>query len=263
MEWYGVAAFALVALTFYRIHRVVAFAAVSGAIVFAFIALRRVAPSPVRLADWLEIVIGLVGWTLGLIIVRVMLVRSVSLHLLERIDQRTGGSFIDELGVRIGELRRVRLVRVDDAKNALTPLGRSVAALLDACDRLVRHGPKLQTHIVRIVLMWGAAFVIAVIAISLITTCDIPALAMLWCGAFLAWFGIRSHIESSILLRMLSLLRHGALGDDELLDRYATRYGEDVRTAELRAGGFVTVDSDGMHVTPKARTILLLVSKLR
>jgi hypothetical protein len=84
-----------------------------------------------------------------------------------------------------------------------------------------------------------------------------------WAGAFLSWFGVRSHIESSILLRMLYLLRKNPTTEATLLAAYEALGGEGKRREELARGGMMTMAGDRVVVTPKGRAILRVVSMLR
>ena len=129
---------------------------------------------------------------------------------------------------------------------------------------LTLRGRKLQTSVARVVAVWVVGYVAAATWLLREGRAGLVAFAILWCGAFLLWFGVRSHIESSILLRMLCLLRERPMTDAQLAAAYASRYGESMRLAELRRGGLVAVDRRGSaRVTPKGRMVLLVASKLR
>jgi len=79
----------------------------------------------------------------------------------------------------------------------------------------------------------------------------------LWGGAFLSYFGVRSHIESSILLRMLVILRSGPLPAAEVVERYESTYAASERVEELVRGGLVQRDNNGnLTVSSKGRMIL-------
>jgi hypothetical protein len=79
----------------------------------------------------------------------------------------------------------------------------------------------------------------------------------------LSWFGVRSHIESSILLRMLYSLRRRPMTETGLVDEYLSHYGEAARTEELLRGGLASRNGDRLSVTSKGKRILNIVSKLR
>ena len=86
-----------------------------------------------------------------------------------------------------------------------------------------------------------------------------------WSGAALAWFGLRSHLESSILLRMVYMLLDGTLSTGELVSRYHLHGGQRERLAELVRAGWLRIDASSGDVvlTPKGRRIVALVSHLR
>jgi hypothetical protein len=128
---------------------------------------------------------------------------------------------------------------------------------------LALRGSKLQTGLSRVVAVWGLVYLA-----TLYPSCHYGgvgpfALTVLWAGAFLSWFGVRSHIESSILLRMLYLLRKQPTTDARLLAAYNVLYGEATRHEELARGGMATKNGDRLVVTPKGRAILRAVSMLR
>jgi len=140
----------------------------------------------------------------------------------------------------------------------------TAAALIPAIgSELTLQGRKLQTGLARVLVVWVAGFAAAAGWLVRGGHAGLAAFAVFWCGAFLLWFGVRSHAESSILLRMLFLLRQRPMTDAELAAEYASLYGESMRLAELRRGGLVVKDSDGVRVTPKGRVVLLFASKFR
>ena len=126
----------------------------------------------------------------------------------------------------------------------------------------VKH-EKLQTGLARVLAVWSIAFIATAVALVLSAASGLFALTIFWCGAFLAWFGVRSHIESSILLRMLCLLRAGPMTDSELVAAYASRHGESARLDELRRGGLVARNHDVLMLTNKGKAVLRIVSALR
>lgn len=122
---------------------------------------------------------------------------------------------------------------------------------------------KLQTALARVLVIWLIGYAAASIWLVSHGEGGFAALTIFWSGAFLAWFGVRSHVESSILLRMLFLLRKGPLGDATLVDAYVSHYGEGARVDELARGGLVAGPADAARVTLKGKVILLVASKLR
>jgi hypothetical protein len=128
---------------------------------------------------------------------------------------------------------------------------------------LALGGTKLQTGITRALVVWIVGYVAATTWIARSADSGLAAFTIFWGGVFLLWFGIRSHIESSILLRMLFLLRQGPMTDRRLIDAYTSRCGQSMRVAELCRGGLIVKHSDRVRLTPKGRAILLVASKLR
>jgi hypothetical protein len=121
---------------------------------------------------------------------------------------------------------------------------------------------KLQTGLTRVLAVWIVSYAIALLLIRNGGASAI-ALTIFWSGAFLVWFGVRSHLESSILLRVLVLLKDGPKTDARLVQDYSARWGESMRVAELCRGGLAVRQSDGVRATRKGKTILLLASRLR
>jgi hypothetical protein len=125
------------------------------------------------------------------------------------------------------------------------------------------NGTKLQTGLARVILVH--ATVAALVLIYLLWTGRMlwVALIIFWSGAFLTWFGVRSHMESSILLRMLYLLRRGWMEQDHLLKEYEAHYGESQRLEELFRGELLEKTPSGVVVTEKGKFILRIVSFLK
>jgi hypothetical protein len=114
-----------------------------------------------------------------------------------------------------------------------------------------------------VLVAWGGVYLAALYPVLFHGQIGVIAFTIFWGGAFLSWFGVRSHIESSILLRMLYLLRKKPLSEAELLAAYTALYGPEKRFEELLRGK-MALQSDGVTtVTPKGKTILRVVSLLR
>jgi hypothetical protein len=108
------------------------------------------------------------------------------------------------------------------------------------------------------------AFIGLATAFSLdgIGTLPLGSFLVLWIGGFLFWLGARSHIESSILLRMLYLLLTRARSQDELLDYYEEHYDLRMRVRELRAAGLVSSETPP-SLTAKGKLVIAVVRSLR
>jgi len=147
----------------------------------------------------------------------------------------------------------------------LTGIWIVAAALLVVlvASELILRGTKLQVGLSRVLALWAAIYLPAVYFLSHRGDIGPVVFTIFWGGAFLSWFGVRSHIESSILLRMLYLLRRKPLTEAQLLAKYDCHYGKAMRIAELQRGGLVVRDGDQFFVTRKGKVILAAVAKLR
>ncbi len=136
MAWYGIGGAALLGLSFCVVPRVRVFLGCVAAILAGFVAATSTRAG--HGADWYLMTAGLLATAAGLAIVRLMLIRSVSLHLLGRIDGAAAFPFDDEIGARLLEMRALGLVRATDRGNALTPFGRVVAGVAAPLCRAVK-----------------------------------------------------------------------------------------------------------------------------
>ena len=121
-------------------------------------------------------------------------------------------------------------------------------------------GGRLQTVPGRVIVCQVIAFALVVRA-----TRTVPGAAVFvfWSGAFALWFGLRSHVESSILLRMLTWLRNRPATRDEILERYNERYGRAHRVDGLVHAGLVTAADGVLAPTAKGRLIVRIARLLR
>ena len=125
------------------------------------------------------------------------------------------------------------------------------------------RGTKLQTGLAKVLLVHFVVAAFLVVYLILNHRSEWLAILIFWAGAFLTWFGIRSHMESSILLRMLFLLRKGSISQSNLVQDYETHYGESQRLEELFLGGLLQRTPSDVVVTPKGKFILRVVSILK
>ena len=147
----------------------------------------------------------------------------------------------------------------------MTQLILVVAAFL-ACIVLcefVLKGTKLQTGLIKVFLVHTLCWIALLIFLVTNNQSGIIAMTIFWAGAFLTWFGVRSHIESSVLLRMLYLLRQQPFNADALLSSYHSHYGKELRIEELIRGGLLERDSSDLHVSSKGNLILRIVQLLK
>jgi hypothetical protein len=141
----------------------------------------------------------------------------------------------------------------------------AAAAVLIAAagSEFMLRGVKVQTALTRVLAIWIVSYAAAALWLARQATAGLAAVTIFCSGAFLVWFGVRSHLESSILLRMLFLLRNGPMSDLQLVDEYLAVHSESMRIAELCRGGLVAEGRDEMRVTAKGKVILTFASKLR
>ena len=128
---------------------------------------------------------------------------------------------------------------------------------------IVLKGTKLQTGLMKVIVVHALIAGIQLVYLFATGRMLWGALIIFWGGAFLTWFGVRSHFESSILLRMLYMLRRGFAPESRLLSEYESHYGEAQRLEELFRGSMLEKSSSGVAVTPKGKFILRVVSFLR
>jgi hypothetical protein len=140
-------------------------------------------------------------------------------------------------------------------------IGGFVAAMI--LSEIVLKGAKLQTGLTKVLVVHFAVVAFLVVHRIVNHRMDWLAVLIFWAGAFLTWFGVRSHMESSILLRMLFLLRKGAISQSRLIEDYLNHYGESQRLEELFRGGLLQRTASEIVVTPKGKFILRIVSILK
>ena len=128
---------------------------------------------------------------------------------------------------------------------------------------LVLKGTKLQTGLIKVFLVHALCWIALLIFLVTNNESGIIAMTIFWAGAFLTWFGIRSHIESSVLLRMLYLLKQQPVTANQLLSRYHSHYGKELRIEELVRGGLLERGSNELRVSSKGNLILRIVQLLK
>lgn len=124
-------------------------------------------------------------------------------------------------------------------------------------------GRKVQTALSQLLVVWGVLGVMIMAHFAAARGRGFLVFGVFWAGAFLSWFCVRSHIESSILLRMLHLLRGRERTGEELVADYESLYGAHQRRQELVASGLAEEGPDGLRVTAKGKRILAGADWLR
>lgn len=133
LDWYGLAGSALVLLAFYFLRDVSAYIKACIAIVVATGVAAFVSLGSAEFDALLRAAITTVGLGLcafGLLFVRVMFIRSVSLNLLRSIQNGSAGGFNEDIGGRLGDMRTFRLIESRGEVNTLTGFGRLVSGFV-------------------------------------------------------------------------------------------------------------------------------------
>lgn len=123
LEYWGIGAFALISIVFYLARKIPVYAALCAAVLglFAYMTIGLVDWN--QPGEWLIFFTGLALSSFGLLIVRVMLIRSVSLQLLARLTAGDiPGRVTDDIGGRLKDMEYFRLIRRGDL-NRLTAFG--------------------------------------------------------------------------------------------------------------------------------------------
>jgi hypothetical protein len=138
LDWYGIGAVALVGLSFYCVRRIPAYLGVGLCVVGAFAAATYPSLDVEQLSGWSVMTAGLFACVFGLLTVRVMLIRSVSLQLLARMDGAQGEVFGQDIRGRLHDMRLFHLIRPTERGNTLTRFGRLVSSVVIVSYSLLR-----------------------------------------------------------------------------------------------------------------------------
>lgn len=139
IDAYGALALLLILLVFYFVRKVPLYVAAGAAITLGFAAVTFGAVSVDTASNWIVMTLGLGACTFGLLIVRVMLIRSVSLNMLRGIEGGGADVFGENIEARIGEMRRIGLVAAsENGENVLTPFGKLAAGIVAAAYKMFR-----------------------------------------------------------------------------------------------------------------------------
>lgn len=137
-DWYAIFALGCIFVMFYFIRAKVSFLLGCALVTMSFAALSLGSVAWGRPSQWLVANCGLQLFVFGLLIVRTMLVRSVSLRLLRQIAENQSGSITEEITHRLNDLRLFGLTTPVDGKNSLTHLGRLIGTVMAALYTLTR-----------------------------------------------------------------------------------------------------------------------------
>jgi hypothetical protein len=133
-----------------------------------------------------------------------------------------------------------------------------------SCELMLRSR-KLQSALGRVAILHAAVLAIVAGFLAANGLMRLVPVSIFWSGALLAWFGFRSHVESSILLRMIHLLGSASMTRRELTSLYNARYGRTERIEELIRAGLVSGDRARTSLVPTRKGLLIarLVLRLR
>lgn len=127
---------------------------------------------------------------------------------------------------------------------------------------IVLKGTKIQTALLKVLgihLFW---FLTISIYLNRFFQFSWVVVFLIWTGAFVSWFGVRSHLESSILLRMLFLIRKKPMTEQDLILKYENHYSEASRLEELFRANLLERSPNGIQITSKGRRIAAAASFL-
>jgi hypothetical protein len=115
-------------------------------------------------------------------------------------------------------------------------------------------GRKVHFAAATLVVVHGALCAIATVFATRDGTVSPVPVLFFWGGALLTWIGIRSHIENSILLRMLYFLRTSPnMTRSALSEAYDSHHGTELRLRELEDSGFINRTDSQVKLLAKAQ----------
>ena len=132
IDLFGIGAFILITVLFFLIgSRANIFHLTCAALIAAFVIRTGKNVDPDLLGEWIVMTIGLTLYWFGLVIVRIMLTRSVSLQMLAvyaKGEQKQKTS--EGIAGRLKDATHFGLMRANDADYTLTPFGKVIATIV-------------------------------------------------------------------------------------------------------------------------------------
>jgi hypothetical protein len=138
LSWYGLGALALIGVFFYFVRKIPAYVALCSLTVLGFAFVTFPLLDRERPSEWVVMTTALMLCIFGLLIVRVMLIRSVSLRLLRSIQEGHAERMNEDIGGRLADMRAFRLIETREGLCELTPFGRLVGGGIAAFYSLLR-----------------------------------------------------------------------------------------------------------------------------
>jgi hypothetical protein len=130
LNWYGIAGLTLILVVFYLVRRIPIYLAICVAITAACAVATGQTVDWQRPSEWVVASIGLWLCVFGLLIVRVMLIRSVSLRLLDTIQRGNAESVSEDIGGRLDDMRSFGLIRPTGEMATLSAFGRLISGIV-------------------------------------------------------------------------------------------------------------------------------------
>jgi hypothetical protein len=137
-DLYAILALTCILFIFYFVRTMGPFFTACTLVTLTFAAVSSRSVDWAHPSQWIVLNCGLQLCVFGLLIVRAMLVRSVSLRLLARIATGQSSSMTDDITGRVKDLRRLAVIRSVDGKNTLTHFGRVIGAAIAVLYALIR-----------------------------------------------------------------------------------------------------------------------------
>lgn len=141
LDWYGLAGSALILLAFYFLRTVGAFIKACAVVAVATSVASFYSLASVSVETLLQASVTSVGLSLcafGLLIVRVMFIRSVSLNLLRNLQAGVPGGFDEDIGGRLNDMRRFGLIESEGELTRLSSFGRLIGGVVERLYALLR-----------------------------------------------------------------------------------------------------------------------------
>jgi hypothetical protein len=119
------------------------------------------------------------------------------------------------------------------------------------------RGGKVQAGAAAVAAIHAGCALPVLVALVLRPGADLAGAIFFWIGGGLAWFVVRSHLESSILVSLVDEIAGGCSERGELLRRFHAREGLHVRLDGLARAGLTEARDGRPVVTPRGRAVLV------
>lgn len=124
---------------------------------------------------------------------------------------------------------------------------------------LVLGDKKIQTVVFKLFFAFIVVLGLLIACLATVSTNNLFVFIVLELGVFISWFGIRSHLQNSILLRFTCYLREDSLTKSQLINVYQKNHGLKEKMKELEEAKLIRVDQQFFELTPKGKLVLFIV----